>query len=128
MSEELPKLHPVPAFSNMFKQHLEKSQYKLSITNVILLRNVLKEGIKEGHLDSNDESKLRAVEEQWESLNKGCGCTRSKRLVAVEEAMSSFIASEATQAMFNKIKNGFNLNSIEVHVVLSTGVPIKCQF
>tara|TARA_Y100001973_G_C5200744_1_gene337400 strand:+ start:1178 stop:1564 length:387 start_codon:yes stop_codon:yes gene_type:complete len=128
MSEELPKLHPVPAFSNMFKQHLEKSGYNLSITNMVLFRNVLKEGIKEGHLDSDDETTLRQIEEQWEALNKGCGCTRAKRQVAVEESTQSFANSDKGKAMFGKIKTGFGLNSIQINVPSSNGQSIKCDF
>jgi hypothetical protein len=127
MSEELPKLHPVAAFSNMFKQHLEKAGYNLSITNSVLLRNVLKEAIKEGYLDSADESKIRAIEEQWEGLNKGCGCTKAKRLVGVEEATHSFIASHEASAIFVKIKDGFGLKSIKVNVPTSSGNHIKCD-
>lgn len=110
------KLAPVDAFSDMFKKHLEHSNFDLKINNLILLRNVLKQGVKDGHLDATDETSIRNIEETWEAVNVGCGCTRNKRLTTASTSTINFLSSDTGKAILNKLKIGYDLKSFSVDI------------
>jgi len=116
MSNEGNKLGPVDAFSEMFKKHLESSNYNLLINNLILLRNVLKQGVKDSHLDAEAEAAIRQVEETWDAVNVGCGCTRNKRLETATSTTVNYLNSEIGKSALNKIKSGYNLNSLNIKI------------
>ena len=117
-------LSPVDAFSDMFVKHLQHANFNLNINNLILLRNVLKQAIKDSHLDAADESKIQPIEEIWEKVNVGCGCTRTKRVDEAMKATINFISSGDGAAMLSKIKTAYNLNTLTVDIIEP---PYKCE-
>lgn len=110
------KIGPVNAFSDMFKKHLEKSNRNLLINNLVLLRNVFKQAALDSHLEEREEAKIRNMEEIWETLNKGCGCTRNKRIGDALKATIDFVSSDEGKAILRKIKTAFNLNSLIIDI------------
>ena len=124
MSTQGNKLGPVDAFSDMFKKHLETSDFNLKINNLILLRNVLKQGLKDGHLDSSDETLIKNIEETWNAVNVGCGCTRNKRIATATTTTTNFILSDTGKTTLNKLKVGFGLNSLLIDI---PDPVVKCE-
>jgi len=125
MSEQQSKrLGPVDAFSDMFKKHLKASDHNLIINNLILLRNVLKQGIKDSHLSAADEVGIRGIEETWDAVNVGCGCTRNKRLDTATTTTTNFISSDAGTALLGKLKAAYSLKSLVVDI---STPALKCE-
>jgi len=109
-------LQPVDMFEEMFKKHLESTDYNLSINNFVLLRNVFKLAAKGELLDEAEKKSILEIEERWGSLNKGCSCTKSKRTDEVIKVIVDFALSERGRAIFVKIKPAFKLNTLNVDI------------
>tara|TARA_Y100000593_G_scaffold49908_1_gene94031 strand:+ start:2294 stop:2674 length:381 start_codon:yes stop_codon:yes gene_type:complete len=117
MSEEEPiKLEPVDAFTTMFFQHLKTVDYNLIVNNFILLRNLLKQAIRDSHLNEAEISQVKSIEESWVSLNKGCSCTKNQRMKGIAEETSRFVLSQEGRKIFEKIKSSYEIKILRIEI------------
>ena len=106
------QMQPINVFPEMFKKHLERSDYSLSINNFILLRNILKLAVSESHLDESEESKINETEERWTVVGKGCGCTKDKRFKTAIDSTVNFISSDGGKEVLGKVKTAYQIKTL----------------
>ena len=117
MSEpEENRLEITDMFEGMFKKHLENTNNDLVINNLVLLRNVLKLVAKGSDLEEADVRSLERVEGFWRALNKGCGCTKDKRIEEANGETIRFASSDQCKSILTKVKSIYELSSLNIDI------------
>jgi len=116
MPEEDNTMKLANVFLEMLEKHLKSTDYNLVINNFILFRNILTQARDDSVLSEEEKKKSSKLEALWDDLNRGCSCTRNKRMQDAIKSTEEFVFSEEGKSSLQKIKSFYKLNSLAVNI------------
>ena len=103
-------------FGDFLKDHLSAQQGSLIVNNYILARNIFKLGLSKKVLDSRESSAIREIKTLWSTVNKGCNCTRNKRVKLAEISLVNYLNSTEGIESLKKVSKALGVKNLSVRL------------